>query len=466
MSRVYLLLFLITTLFLQAEDLFDNSNEIETFAKDTNQTTMDEQFEPTGIDELDNYNFYTSDHAYQESNQSVKSEVDVTDDVNNTNNIGVNTKLDDVSGYDIVKAQRKQRKIKREERIKEEKKEKEEGKALLDIIVVSDSVLQGQIEQLTSEYLQFRTVYGQGSIRIKYSDIDQMSSEHRYHIYFDGKETDGKITAIKEHAFLEVEHGNVKELVTISKIDRFVISTREDNSFENQLRNLVPYWSGYLDIGMEYESGSSVKNKIKIASKVSRKKTIYRSVIKVDYAYETTKTVDTPLALNKDELFIYGEHDVMFSKSSFGFVQMGYDYDKPRGIKGRVYPAVGYGYRIGETRQSWVLFKGGTGYVYEDFFGPYPYNHYVAAFAGIEARYTVESELFLNNIVLDGMIFYMPSLKDPTEHWLARYQVSAEMPIGSALSLKLVAKQVNDDNPDPAIGNNKLTVDFYLSLRF
>ena len=188
-------------LFLQADDLLDNTNERKAFVEDANQTTIDDNAQPTGIDELDNYYFFISNRAYQESNQSVDSEVDITDDVNNTNNIGINTKLDDVSGYDIVKAQRKQRKIKREERIKEEK-EAQEGKVLLDIIVVNDSVLQGQIEQLTSEYLQFRTVYGQGSIKIKYSDIDQMSSEHQYHIYFDGKETDGKITAIKEHAFL------------------------------------------------------------------------------------------------------------------------------------------------------------------------------------------------------------------------------------------------------------------------
>jgi len=60
----------------------------------------------------------------------------------------------------------------------------------------------------------------------------------------------------------------------------------------------------------------------------------------------------------------------------------------------------------------------------------------------------------------------MPGIEDLTNNWLLRYSVTAAIPLTKALSLKTVARQVTDDNPSPDVGNNKLTFDLYLSLRF
>jgi hypothetical protein len=47
-----------------------------------------------------------------------------------------------------------------------------------------------------------------------------------------------------------------------------------------------------------------------------------------------------------------------------------------------------------------------------------------------------------------------------------RLQLSAEFPINQMLSLKLVYRVVNDDNPEPEVGNNKTTTDLYLSVNY
>jgi len=437
--------------------------------KEENNSTQKEKLDNT-LELLKQYDNETASGSLQSEQEVQKKELV---DSNSSSDISATTKLDDVSNLDIAKAQRKQRKIEREEA---EEAVDTQSVQLIDTVVVKGSVLQGKIDQLTSEYISFKLIYGEGSIRINYSDIESLSTEHEYHIYFDGKETQGYITEIQDHAFLKVQHGKVEELITIAKVDRFVVSENEDSSFENRLRNTFPYWSGNMDAGVEYESGSNTKNKLKVAGHVERKRGDYKTILDVTYAYETTQTVDTAKVLNKHELYTFLEQDYRFAKNEFVFVELGYDFDVPRYVDNRLYPAGGYGYRMQAAKKRWVQFKVGGGYVYENFLGntdtdlnitrPNSTNHYVAALFGVEAEYEIEDLIIINRVLLGANFFYMPGIKDLKENWLLRYSITASIPLSKALSLKMVSREITDSNPAPEVGNNKFTFDLYLSLRF
>jgi len=396
-------------------------------------------------------------------------------DLNNSHSIGPNTKLDDLSSLDIVKEQRKQRQKEREE-AKSEDSDDKRARQLVDTIVVKGSVLQGQIDQLTSEYISFKLIYGEGSIRIDYSDVESLMTEHEYHIYFDGKETEGYITGIKDHVFLKIRHGEIEELVRISKIDRFVISENEDRSLENKVRNTFPYINGNVDVGIEYERGSNTKNKLKVAGHIERNRAIYKTVFDITYSYETTETVDTPEVLNKHELYSFLEQDYSFLENDLFFIEIGYDFDVPRYVDNRVYPGLGYGYRIQSTKKRWVQFKVGGGYVYESFIGstdsdtnitrPSSTNKYVAGLLGIDGEYEIEDIVLINRILLGAHLFYMPGARTYDKNWLLRYSITATLPLSKSLALKMVARDITDSNPAPEVGNNKFTFDLYLSLRY
>ncbi len=391
-------------------------------------------------------------------------------DVNNTNAISPTTKLDDVSNLDIAKVKREQRKIARNQKSHEDGNTEDKDQ-LVDTIVVKGSVLQGRIDQLTSEYISFKLIYGIGSIRIDYADVESLNTEHEYHIYFDGKETLGTISEIKDHAFLKVKHGEVEELITISKIDRVIVSEREDDSVENQLRNMFPYWSGSVDVGLEYEAGNLEKRKAKLESHIERKRSEYKTIFDVAYAYESTKTVDTPNLLTKHELYSFLEQNYLFTTDDLLFAEIGYDFDEPRFVNNRLYPSVGYGYHLATDKSHWVQFKVGGGFVYEDFLSydensSASSNQYLAGLFAVDASYKFEDLMLVNSIVLGVHFFYMPGIRSLKENWLFRYSITGSIPISKILALKAVAKQVSDDNPSPDIGNNKLTFDLYLSLNF
>ena len=436
----------------------------------TDQTTSDVAVDTNEtLHALEQYNTAVTTGVLQSENEDAN--VTATDS-NSSAIIGSKTKLDDVSNMDIVKAQRKQRKIERaQEKVEEASLENKRSK--VDTIIVKGSVLQGQITVLTSEYLSFRLIYGEGSIRIQYSDVESLQTEHEYHIYFDGKETIGNITGIKDHAFLKIQHGDVEELITIAKIDRFIISEKEDNSFENRMRNQFAYWSGNFDVGIEYETQKAYnKRKLKVGGHTERKKTIYRTVFDVTYSYEATTTGDTPEQLNKHELYSFLEQDISLSANDLLFGEVGYDFDVPRYVDNRIYPAIGYGYRITSSKKRWVQFKLGGGFVYESFLADPDSNttgsknQYAAGLFAIDAEYKFEDLAILNSILLGGHFFYMPGIKDLKENWLLRYTISMSIPLSKTLALKAVGRTVTDDNPSDSIGNNKTTFDLYLSLRY
>ena len=445
----------------------NNNSALVGTDEDLNKTYEHHQDLNNTLDQLEHYN-----HAIAEGNVTTAetpTDAPVKTVDNNSSMISTKTKLDNVSNLDIAKEQRKQR---QEARKKEHEEPTSEVQHRIDTIVVKGSVLQGQIDQLTSEYISFKLEYGEGSIRIDYADVEALSTEHEYHIYFDGKETLGYITAIKDHAFLEVKHGEIKELITISKIDRFIISEKEDTSFENRMRNKFPYFSGNMDIGIEYESGSNQKRKLKVAGRLTRIRSVYKTVLDVTYAYESTKTVDTTSVLNKHELYSFLEQDYSLSEHDLLIAEVGYDFDVPRYVDNRLYPSLGYGYRIQSEKKKWIQFKVGLGYVYETFLAnadtnrSSSYNQYVSGLFGLDAEYEIDEIAIINRILFGAHFFYMPGIKDLKENWLLRYSVTASVPISKTLSLVMIGRQITDDNPSSEIGNNKLTFDMYFRLRF
>ncbi|WP_457595774.1 DUF481 domain-containing protein [Hydrogenimonas sp.] len=387
------------------------------------------------------------------------------------------TRLDNVTRQDVREARRKALQKKAQKGLQKEELKLAEKAQRVDTIVVKGTVLQGRITELTSKYVAFSLVYGTGTIRIDYKNIDQIATEHEYHIFYAGKETTGRIIGIKDHAFLVVKHDDVKELIKIANIDRLILSVKENDTIENRLRNRFPYTRGSLDIGVETETGVKTKRKISIDFNMVRKKQNQRQILDVHYAYETTTTnTDTGdfKSLDKKELYIWAEENYLLDKKSFYFAQLGYDFDQPRGIEYRLYPSVGYGYRFIFSSLAWIQLKGGAGYVYESF---YPYeppagapmvtsNDYGALFVGISAKDHIKNIWLVKEVILTGDIFYMPSFQDPQADWLSRMKFVMEVPLSEMLSLKWVYRVVNDDNPVPTVGDNKTTTDLFLSVKY
>ncbi|MEE9521736.1 MAG: DUF481 domain-containing protein, partial [candidate division NC10 bacterium] len=61
---------------------------------------------------------------------------------------------------------------------------------------------------------------------------------------------------------------------------------------------------------------------------------------------------------------------------------------------------------------------------------------------------------------------YYPGLSDPSEEWLLRTELALTVPLIDPIAMKLRVTNVNDSNPTPDVGNNKITTTLGLSLIF
>ena len=336
----------------------------------------------------------------------------------------------------------------------------QEGKT--DVVVVKGLRLEGQVVGLTSESLRFELIYGRGAILISFADIDFLHTQHTYHIFYNGKESEGKIVGIDDHKWLVTQNGSSRELIEIKTIDRFILSTVEDASVNNYLHNAFPFITGNIDLKIELEDTEPATNELDISTRIEYARKRDRLVFLGNLEYDT-KTLSTgEKSTSKDE------HSLSFSynrylntdKNNFLLVVGGYEHDGLRNIDHRLFGTVGLGHRFSLTKKQWLDLAGGLGGVDEDF-GVYGTETYGTAYASLEFLYT-----FSNGIFLRGNVHYMPSLWRDQSAWLFRAGASLTMPLSQMVALKISVTDVDDNNPSPEIGNNKLTTDIGLSILF
>lgn len=216
-----------------------------------------------------------------------------------------------------------------------------------------------------------------------------------------------------------------------------------------------------MALGLSFEDGAIDKRKISPLLRIERLKKPTRYVLDLRYAFEDQKrTDDTSFFTTKNEFvgFMLGEYH--FNDLFFAFGRPAMDWDTPRDIDLRLYPAAGIGYRIFQKEQSFIQFPVGFGYVYENFDG-FGTNRYFSLYFGLGGRY-----VFANRITLDVDLLYMPSISPLADDWLFRSFVDFTVPLFDPIALKLLLTNVNDDNPSPDVGDNKFTATMALSFEF
>ncbi len=336
-----------------------------------------------------------------------------------------------------------------------------------DTIVVHGMVLHGHVVNLGPKKLSFRLLYAEGINHIAYKDIQSIVTKYNYHISFKRIDIEGRVVGIEDNKYLKVMEGEKLRTIKIADIDNFVMSVTDDDSFENILRNKFPYVKGELHTGLEFENGTSQKNKVDIQLKLKRKEAEHEIDIFLEYAFETTQTEDTQEVQNKDELVSIIAYKNHFKNNEFYFVALSSDYDRPRHIESRFIPSAGYGYRYKFGKSQWLEPSIGLGYArtrYTD--EQYLHKNFPVAALQVSGKYQIDDLSMINTLIVDGFVVYYPSLENSEQDWILRSNLNFSVPLFDFLSIKLAFSLINDSNPNPDVGNNKTTTKLLLGVDF
>jgi hypothetical protein len=323
--------------------------------------------------------------------------------------------------------------------------------------------LQGRIIRLQPNGIEFEPIQAEGKLTIPYERIEKIVTQDTYIIYYgvEDKTVRGRLLGVQsDRLLIGLDRISAKRIL-IDEIITGISVEDYDQSFWKRQRIKYRYWRASLALGLNFEDGAIDKRKISPLLRIERLKKPTRYVLDLRYAFEDQKRAnETSFFTTKDEFvgFFLGEYDIKYQFFAFGRPAM--DWDTPRDIELRVYPAAGVGYRLFQKERNFIQLPAGFGYVYENFDG-FGTNSYSSLYFGINGRY-----VFANGISLDVDLLYMPSITPFADDWLYRSFVDFTVPLFDPMALKLLLTNVNDDNPSPDVGNNKFTATMALSLEF
>ena len=343
--------------------------------------------------------------------------------------------------------------------------EKEEIK---DTIVVHGMVMHGKIMNMGHEKLSFKILYSEGLSRFAYRDIDSISTKYNYHISYNRMDIEGRVVAIEDQKYIKViSENNEQRTVKIADIDNFVMSVTDDKSFENRVRNRFPYTKGNINVGFKLEESSTIKNSIGVLLNVKHKQAQHDLSLYVNYEYETRETETTPKYDYTDELVGILKYKNHFKNNLFWYTSVMADYDRPRFVKNRYVPAAGLGYRFNFSKSVWLEPTLGLGYVKTKYTEDlYEEKNFLAGAIGLNGKYRMDDVAFINTFIIDGFMVYFPGFENPEEDRIFRSNINFTIPLFDFLSVKLAVNYINDTNPDPSVGNNKITTNLLFGLNF
>ena len=330
-------------------------------------------------------------------------------------------------------------------------------------VTVRDKKLQGRIIQLSPKGIKFATIYGKGEITISYKDIEEVLSQRKFLIFYgEDQLARGRLFGIEDGQLLVGSDMSSARRVPVNEIITGVSQESYDESLWTRFKTNFRYWHGSYNLGYTYEEGAVDKNKVETSIDLRRRKKPTHFFFDLRYAFENEQFGGKPEKTTKNELEISltGAYD--FKGSVFVFVRPAYEFDKPRNIDYRWYPAAGIGYRIveKEDKETLLMIPFGIGYVYEDF-GGIGTNSFLSWFLGLQGSYE-----FGHGIILSAAALYMPKITDPSEDWLFRALLDLTVPIFDPIAVKLRLTNTNDNNPTEEVGDNKFVASLLLSLVF
>jgi hypothetical protein len=332
-----------------------------------------------------------------------------------------------------------------------------------DEVAFGGQTLQGQIIRLGSKGIEFEPMHAEGKLTVQYEIIEKIVTQNTFIIFYGAEDTmvRGRLLGVQEGRLLIGAERVAAQSIPLTEIITGISVEDYDGSFWKRQRIKYRHWRASLALGLTFEESAIDKRKIAPFLRLERLKKPTRYVLNLRYAFEDQKRADDKsFVTTKDEFvgFLLGEYDIIDRFFAFGRPAM--DWDTPRDIDFRVYPAAGIGYRLFQKEQNFIQFPVGLGYVYENFDG-FATNSYVSWYFGIGGRYD-----FGKGIYLDVDLLYMPSIDASFDDWLFRSVVDFTVPLFDPIALKLLLTDVNDNNPSPDVGNNKFTTTMALSLEF
>jgi hypothetical protein len=328
-------------------------------------------------------------------------------------------------------------------------------------VVVKGLALEGSVEGVTAEGVEFQTVYGKGKIVIPWADVDSLKSDKEFLIlYGEDGEVTGRIWGIDGEQLNVGETSSATKPIPVNQIFRSITREQYETSRLEAMRARYRYWNGYFDLGFSYTNATTDVFQFSTGLGVRRKKKPTDFTFDAFYRYGTTKQEGEDRILNDNVAYGRARLDYDITNRLFGFGLASAEYNEVQQLRIRTDPTVGLGYRFINREKLSISGRSGLGYVYQKFFDGMSDGFFTILFGG-----DLEADLPYNS-KLKWSAEYLPAIDDWTETYILRSGLDWTMPISGLLDFKLSLLDIYNSRPAPGTQRNTFTSIVGISFRF
>ena len=321
--------------------------------------------------------------------------------------------------------------------------------------------LQGSVVGVSTDGVQFETIYGQGSIVIPWTDVEHIRSDKEFFILL--KEADilvGRIWGLDDGRLLIGKDFETAVRIPVEQILRSITREQYDTSRLERLRVRYRYWTANVDLSFGFTEATTDTTSLSTALELRRKKKPTEFFFGGYYFFRTSKESGKSRVTDENRLFGRTRLDRDLTDRLFAIAQITAEYDEIQNLSLRAVPVVAAGYRFVDSEKFTISGRSGPGYVYQRYFGGDTDNFFTITFGGdLEAELPYGSKLRWS-------ADYLPEVTDWQGNYLIRTSADWTMPINGWLDFKIAVFEIYNNRSPEDTDRSTFTTTAGLSFRF
>jgi putative salt-induced outer membrane protein YdiY len=328
-------------------------------------------------------------------------------------------------------------------------------------VVSKHQDLEGSVTGVTAEGVEFETIYGQGAILIRWSDIENIHSDRQFLVFYgESEEAVGQIWGLVNKELLVGQSRTTAVRIPVDQIIRSITREQYEKSPLERLRSRYRFWTANFDLAFAFTDATTDTLSFSTALELQRKKKPTDFFFGAYYLFGNSKAPGESRVTTENRLLGRTRLDRDIAERTFAFGQVSAEYDEVQRLSLRTDPVVGVGYRFVKREKLTISGRTGPGYVYQRYFGGETDDYFTILFGG-----NLEADLPYGSKFKWGAE-YLPSVSDWKDNYLIRTNADWTMPIIGALNFKIAVFETYTNQPPPDTDRNSFTTTAGLSFRF
>jgi hypothetical protein len=316
--------------------------------------------------------------------------------------------------------------------------------ARADRVVVKGTALEGTVVSMDSKTVSFKTIYGDGTLKLKLEDVTEIETDGVFHVYHGDAEATGKVISVEGESLQVGDAVGAGEAVAVGSLVAVQNERPGEGGVFDRLELALPYWSGNFDLSLNYVDSTVNSANFATGFALRRDKAPTRFLLGASY-YRSTSEDDLGddegnVLANELRGFTRFEYDLAPRVFAFGSLEG--EHDEVERLSVRAIPKAGLGYKLWERpEKSYFAVDLGGAWVYERFFGGEKNDYFGVAF-GAEWAYELPY-----GALWTARVDYVPSVSDWAQDFILRGETSLLFPLSEHFAFKTTLIDLYDASP-------------------